>query len=87
LFCFRSIIGRDLQGFKKNILAFVYRMPLVSLLIFWGMSYTHSHVVHYMYIYDFVCLENSWNVCMWPTSLICNYYQTKNKEISSDYNP
>ena len=31
---FRSIIGRDFQGFKKNILAFVYRMPLVSQLIF-----------------------------------------------------
>ena len=30
MFDFRSIIGRDFQGFKKNILAFVYRMPLVS---------------------------------------------------------
>ncbi|CAB3986666.1 ATP-binding cassette sub-family D member 3 [Paramuricea clavata] len=27
----RSIIGRDFQGFKKNILAFVYRMPLLSI--------------------------------------------------------
>ena len=33
---FRAIIGRNFQGFKKNILAFVYRMPLVSLLIFFA---------------------------------------------------
>ncbi|XP_028400018.1 ATP-binding cassette sub-family D member 3-like [Dendronephthya gigantea] len=27
----RAIIGRDIEAFKKNILAFVYRMPLLSI--------------------------------------------------------
>ncbi|XP_046846152.1 ATP-binding cassette sub-family D member 3-like [Xenia sp. Carnegie-2017] len=27
----RSVIGRDIDGFRKNILAFVYRMPLLSI--------------------------------------------------------
>lgn len=28
--CFRSIIGRDIAGFKEHLLRFIYAMPLVS---------------------------------------------------------